>query len=375
MDELPNAYSYDMTSILKFILTPDDDTRPSALMILHHPILKSRKTSGAPRTKKPLDGVLETDFPVSCTNGSEETFVNASVLDSSDLSLNNYLSMMSSEPVGDHGGGEDDVRSVQSLESGAALPKATSSFIHSPFNMARRPKPDVTTAISSTDERLQEHLQCWARMLEEKELELVHKENRLRLWESQLLDMQRCLSVGPSAGQTIHHQRTNESSGVESASLDSTPSIYPGDSVSIQPTAVHLNPGPTRSLAPQDSRRLVRFQVEKESEIAKNEQNQQFAEHRTRWLEIKKKKHLAPAHQQLLPPELVYAEMEEKAIPAPSVMCRRRATSPCRVAPTAPIRLSNKENCVTAKIGLNDSQTLSSELRAKLKSHNLPGLR
>lgn len=187
IDQLPKKYSRDLESMLKFILTPDEDTRPSALMILHHPILKARKAG----SKVKPSGVLETDFPVSKedeTNltannaGEDSTFTNASVqLESSGLSLNNYLSMMS-EAV------DEDVRSVLSLESGSAVPKATSSVLYSPIKVSRNNKKSHS---ASELVRTEAQLERWAKMLEEKELELTHKERRLKLWETELLELQK----------------------------------------------------------------------------------------------------------------------------------------------------------------------------------------
>ena len=88
-------YSRDLVLILKFILTPDEDTRPSALMVLHHPILKSRKFCSVAATS--AGPVLETDFPVSSSGDQtliEDSF-EVTVINCSELSLNRYLSMMS----------------------------------------------------------------------------------------------------------------------------------------------------------------------------------------------------------------------------------------------------------------------------------------
>lgn len=372
MEPLPKVYSQDLESILKFILTPDEDTRPSALMVLHHPIFRERKinSSGAGRInfKMLADGLLETDFPVAKEN-LEDTFVNPSaVLDSSDLSLNNYLSMMSCgvEPAAD-----EDVRSVQSLESGTALPKASSSVLHTP----PRQRSEI------------QHLERWAKMLEEKELELVHKEKRLQLWEAQLAEVQRYIPARRNM-RKVEKEPANESSGVETLSIDSTQSLCrPAlDSVRqplitsttrMEPIRVH-QPIAQPYNRHESDKRTVQFHQSSQGkdEDEQSPTNPHFAEQRVRWLEMKKKRHLAPAASQPAPPAIQqsFAEMEEKAIPVPSTINRRYRFSPGRQ--------SNKENhaqqqqqAMKPPARTLETPVLSSELRAKLKSHNLPGLR
>ena len=149
-------------------------------MALHHPILKARKAIVSSSSRIRTSGILETDFPVSKEEAKgleESTFVDATVqIDCSGLSLNNYLSMMADE----------DVRSVQSLESGSsAMPKATSSVLFSPPRNTRNKKSQA-----ANDAR-EAQLERWAKMLEEKELELTHKERRLKLWEAELIELQK----------------------------------------------------------------------------------------------------------------------------------------------------------------------------------------
>lgn len=182
----------------------------------------------------------------------------------------------------------------------------------------------------------------------------------------------------------------NESSGVEvDLMTDSTSSsLYPCDSIVLPKTAVRLEPAKIRnpfSHYQEPEKKMVHFQSDGQDDTdAGQDSSKQFSDMRLRWLEIKKKKHLAPAVTQRTDQQqatIDYAEMEEKAIPVPPSTLKRNRLSPGRAH-----RAENKENTFPSHARMpaitrnpatraSDSDILSSELRAKLKSHNLPGLR
>lgn len=397
--------------------------RPSPLMVLHHPIFKARK-EGA-KIVNGGRGLLETNFPLSSKENLTvitEDSLEVSVVDSSGISLNQYLSMISEQdPSAVY---IDDV-DIQSIENGTAYPKATSSVLHaspSPFrenfDMPNRHQPLMSTHSidSSLTSRkvselfqLEAHLQRWAKMLEEKEQELSHKEKRLQLWETQLREMQKFSDPlnQSSLRNSFAHNAANESSGVESleTDMDSTTSAYPCDSI-LEPTAVRMEPSKIPNPFTRNHlERRVRFQrFSDESSRSRTESaTKQFAEQRLHWLEMKKKKHLAgqlsPNAAPALPPktsaklETDYVFMEEKSIPVTAPV-KRQLNKP----PGLPIitrfetqahaigkenrreSLGNNGKCPPLpprpiSVRLGDVKSLTSELRAKLKSHNLPGLR
>ena len=85
-------------------------------MVLHHPIIKARKAG-----VKIVGGekeILETDFPILAKGDLTviaEDSLDISVIDTSDLSLNQYLSMMSEQEAS--ATYIDDV-DIQSIENG-----------------------------------------------------------------------------------------------------------------------------------------------------------------------------------------------------------------------------------------------------------------
>ena len=226
-------------------------------------------------------------------------------------------------------------------------------------------------------------------MLEEKEQELSHKEKRLQLWEAQLLDMEK-LSLKPAPTQSSNSNRrksfsyrysANESSGVET-DMNSTGSTYPDDSV-LQPTAVRLEPSKIRNpFSNYHTERRIQFHAEDGSEDSTS--SKQFAEQRLHWLEMKKRKHLGIAQPPAMKErsETDYVFMEEKSI---ATLISRRHVSNINAAPSQVVEKENykeipqlpqlSSNLTNTKSGTGDSKVLSTQLRAKLKSHNLPGLR
>ena len=395
-------------------------------MVLHHPIIKARK-GGAKRVDG-RNGVLETDFPISSKENltviAEDT-LEVSIADCSDLSLNQYLSMMSDQEAS--ATYIDDV-DIQSIENGTAYPKATSSVLHaspmpSPitknFNGSMgRPRSSAENSQMSrkaTELFLTEaHLQRWAKMLEEKEQELAHKEKRLHLWETQIREMLKQsgpLNQSNSSSRNSYAQPhlTNESSGVET-DMDSTISAYPGDSV-LEPTAVRMEPSKiTNPFTRYQAGRQVRFQRSNDDsggQARSEAASKMFAEQRLHWLEMKRKKHHIAQTASPPPPlppkmscppklETDYIFMEEKSIPTAATKNRtcKSITGEQRNKFEVPSHLmkADKENhggslrhdsstkgpplpTRPASIKINDSKILSNELRAKLKSHNLPGLR
>ena len=375
-------------------------------MVLHHPIIKARKAG-----VKIVGGekeILETDFPILAKGDLTviaEDSLDISVIDTSDLSLNQYLSMMSEQEAS--ATYIDDV-DIQSIENGTAYPKATSSVLHaspSPFRdfdvSRRRPPPPENSQISRKVAELQQmeaHLQRWSKMLEEKEQELAHKEKRLGLWETQLREMQKLSAPSnqPASRRNSYHQpnSTNESSGVESleTDLDSTVSAYPGDSI-LEPTAVLMQPSKIQNpFTRHHLERRVRFQRSYECDDRTRTETAKklFAEQRLHWLEMKKKKHQSAQLPPMLPTkengklETDYIFMEEKSIPI-SATTRRicNPVHPSRYQTGSPVNKENKSLQPTCpplpprstSVKFGDSKVLSNELRAKLKSHNLPGLR
>ena len=416
---IPKTYSRDLFSILRFILTPDEETRPSPLMVLHHPIIKARK-GGVKR------GLLETDFPISSKENltviAEDT-LEVSIADCSDLSLNQYLSMMSDQEAS--ATYIDDV-DIQSIENGTAFPKATSSVLHAspmPSPIGKHYNESIGRPRSSAENskmsrkttelfQTEAHLQRWAKILEEKEQELAHKEKRLHLWEMQIREMLK--QSGPLNRSSSSSSRnsyakphlTNESSGVET-DMDSTVSAYPGDSV-LEPTAVRMEPSKITNpfTRYQETNRHVRFQRSNDDsggQARSDEASKMFAEQRLHWLEMKRKKH--HISQSALPPpippkmngapklETDYIFMEEKSIPIAATRNRMSLVVEPKSQYEMPSHLmkADKENRglrydssskgpplpirPASSMKINDSKILSNELRAKLKSHNLPGLR
>jgi hypothetical protein len=229
-------------------------------------------------------------------------------------------------------------------------------------------------------------------MLEEKEQELAHKEKRLQMWEAQLMDMEK-LSLGPVEKPTQstnsnrrkslpHRYSANESSGVET-DMDST---YPEDSF-LQPTAVRLEPTKIRNpFSNYQPEKHVQFHID--DRPVDTISSTQFTEQRLHWLEMKKRKHLGVAQPTVMKDksETDYVVMEEKSI-ATLISRRRMTRSPPFRARPAPNQFVQKENfkeipppqpsynLTNTKSGAADSKVLSTQLRAKLKSHNLPGLR
>jgi len=384
-------------------------------MILHHPILKSKKVNTTPAATS-TGPVLETDFPLNCSEDqtlTEDSF-NVTVVNGSELSLNRYLSMMSDQ--NDCSVFTD----IHSFENGTAYPKATSSVLYSspsPIEMvsdschqnleSRSTSRSSHRSTESSDNslqlsqrteellRLEANLQRWAGMLEEKEQELVHKEKRLQMWEAQLMDMEK-LSLGsvekPTQSSNSNRRKSlprrytaNESSGVET-DMDSTTSTYPEDSY-LQPTAVRLEPTKIRNpFSNYQIERHVQFHIDDQPDDAIS--SKQFTEQRLHWLEMKKRKHLGIAQPTVMKDksETDYVVMEEKSI-ATLISRRRMTRSPPFRARPAPSQVVQKENfkeipppqpsynLTNTKSGTGDSKVLSNQLRAKLKSHNLPGLR
>ncbi|KAK4011734.1 hypothetical protein OUZ56_020849 [Daphnia magna] len=419
LENVPKIYSRDLSSILRFILTPDEDTRPSPLMVLYHPIVKARR--GGLKTVDGGSGVLETDFPLSSKENLTviaEDSLEVSTADCSDLSLNQYLSMMGDQEASTTY--IDDV-DIQSIENGTAYPKATSSVLHVsplPSPIGKKFSGSIGRPRSSLENSLvtrkatelcqtELHLQQWAKMLEEKEQELAHKEKRLHLWEIQIKEMfKQCGTMNRSNCSRISYTRqhsTNESSGVET-DMDSTVSAYPSDSIT-EPTAVRME---SSKIANPFSRyqtdRHVRFQQsENDSSRTRSESaSNLFTEQRLHWLEMKRKKHhTTQSPPPALPPkmngklETDYIFMEEKSIPvsvpksrtckAPTSEIHSRFEMPKHLVKdkenySGTLRLDTSRYCpplparsTGGKIA--DSKILTNELRAKLKSHNLPGLR
>lgn len=401
-------YTRDLFSIIKFILTPDEETRPSPLMILHHPLIKAKK--GGVKTANG-EGLLETEFPLAKEDLTviAEDSLEASIVSCSDLSLNHYLSMISDQDAS--ATYIDDV-DLQSIENGTAYPKATSSVIHaspSPFRgkfelpNSRRLSTEAASLSRRAAElsQMEAHLQRWTNMLEEKEQELAHKEKRLQLWETQLYEMQKaaCTMSQPSKRRHSFQQRnrTSESSGVET-DMDSTSSVYRGDSL-MEPTVVRIESTKIpNTFGPYTAERRVRFNqhADPDNQTKIDTSSKMYAEQRTHTLEVKK-----PQPAQALPVlqhkmsnklETDFIFMEEKSIP---IAASRRGIckSPGQGSSfEAPLSLVNKENrnsnlqydqvrrCTllpprppTTKTV--NTKSLSNDLRAKLKSHNLPGLR
>jgi hypothetical protein len=391
-------------------------------MVLHHPIIKARKGGG--KRVDGRNGVLETDFPMSSKENltviAEDT-LEMSIADCSDLSLNQYLSMMSDQEAS--ATYIDDV-DIQSIENGTAYPKATSSVLHAspmPSPISKNFNGSMGRPRSSADNSqmsrkatelflTESHLQRWAKMLEEKEQELAHKEKRLHLWETQIREMLKQsgpLNQSNSSSRNSYAQPhlTNESSGVET-DMDSTISAYPGDSV-LEPTTVRMDPSKiTNPFTRYQAGRQVRFQRSDDDSQARSEvASKMFAEQRLHWLEMKRKKHHVAQSSSPPPPlppkmsgppklETDYIFMEEKSIPIAATKTRTGKSSEPRNKFEMPSHLlkANKENhggslrydpstkgpplpTRPTSIKNNDSKILSNELRAKLKSHNLPGLR
>lgn len=373
------------------------------------------------------NGILETNFPISSKENLSviaEDSLEISAIDSSGVSLNQYLSMMSEQdPSTTY---IDDV-DIQSIENGTAYPKATSSVLHAsptPFrenfelsNHEIRHQPlksthsidsSLTSRKASELFQLEAHLKRWSKMLEEKEQELSHKEKRLQLWETQLKEMQRFsdpLNQSSRRNSFLQSNPANESSGVESleTDLDSTVSAYPGDSI-LEPTAVRMEPSKIPNPFTRNHlERRVRFQRFSDDDSRNRTENatRLFNEQRLHWLEMKKRKHLS-AQQSPVPPlppkssaklETDYVFMEEKSIP---IAASKRQPNK---APVLPYRFENSTSAIDKEnrkeslgefenpgkcpplpprptsVKIGDSKILSNELRAKLKSHNLPGLR
>jgi hypothetical protein len=94
-----------------------------------------------------------------------EDTLEISIADCSDLSLNQYLSMMSDQ-------------------------EASATYIDGSMGRPRSSADNSQMSRKATELFLTEsHLQRWAKMLEEKEQELAHKEKRLHLWETQIREM------------------------------------------------------------------------------------------------------------------------------------------------------------------------------------------
>ena len=386
-------------------------------MVLHHPIFKAKKARV--RNPEAKNGILETEFPIFSKDNLTvitEDSLEMSVANCSDLSLNRYLSMMSDQDCSTTY--IDDV-DIQSIENGTAHPKATSSVLHcspSPmrdiFDSPRLNRDQLSTSNDSSGMirkfaelcQLELHLKRWAKMLEEKDQELSHKENRLQLWEVQLKEMQKFaepLSQTTSRRNSFHQQHSaNETSGVET-DMDSTASVYPCDSV-LEPTAVRMEPSKIANpFTRHQMERRVRFQRSNESlgYVKADNGSQVFAEQRLRWLEMKKRKYLTTSQlPPALPPkthvklETDYIFMEEKSIPLAAAPKKPLTQSAGLFGRLEPLRApKGKENCMDNMSGddylvkgpplpsrpnkSDDSKVLSNELRAKLKSHNLPGLR
>ena len=419
---LPPNYTGGLGAMLRFILTVDHNTRPSALMILHHPIMKSNeliqtnKLNTAHSVCDETTGVLETDFPVAkdMTVAVEELHL-AEPMSHSDISLNHYLSI-----IGDDNGSVLDDVDICSIENGTALPKATSSILHSsPYTTPSKvykaselgPKKghrfhaETSSASNAIDlDQMESHLHRWAKMLEEKEKELAHKERRLLLWETQLQEIELSQQkkkisstawnqnqLKPTAEATFYHGMKTESSDVET-DANSTVSTYPADSILV-PTVVRMEPSKIRNpFTHYNYEKHVRFCDDDNSHFHQpNNSTKSFTEERLHWLELKKKKHLAPIstlHDQVANDYIV---LEEKSIA--SSHHRRRIKTNAQLTPKSFIARNlpnavekentahelNHERFAHSRLvrppKINDSKILSSELRAKLKSHNLPGLR
>jgi len=408
--------------MLRFILTVDHCTRPSPLMILHHPIMKSSeliqssKLSSAHSVCDETTGVLETDFPLTkdVTTAVDELQL-AEPMSYSDLSLNHYLSI-----IGDDTGSVLDDVDICSIENGTALPKATSSILHSspyatPSKMYKTsesgPKKghrfhaETSSASNAADlDQMESHLHRWAKMLEEKEKELAHKERRLLLWETQLREIELAQLKKKSSSvlwnQNQHkvinetasyHDMKTESSDAET-DANSTVSTYPADSILV-PTVVRMEPSKIRNpFTHYNYEKHVRFRDDNNSHfLPPDNSTKPSSEEQLHWLELKKKKHLAAIptmHDQVATD---YVVLEEKSIA--SSHHRRRIKTNAQLTPKSYIarNLPNpveKENTgqelnhemfahsrLVRPPRINDTKILSSELRAKLKSHNLPGLR
>lgn len=375
------------------MLTPDEDTRPSALMVLHHPILEAKRQG----SNKDVSGkVLETDFPVISKDNSSDISLEISAINCSELSLNQYLSMLSDQ---DQSAIFIDDVDIRSIENGTAYPKATSSILHanSPIRALRKNaisrQSEASTEYSLTVKaselwQKEAYLQRWAKILEEKEQELGHKEKRLQLWEAQLMELQQ---LGGGMRQSTLRRNSmlpsfpsTESSGVDT-DVESTSSAYPYDSTielsSRQKALI------TRSLSSTASDGKGRLHTSDPSHHVLNESAKSSPEEKLEWFDLPQKKqtglHYIPTPHKL---ETDYVVMEEKSILS-AVQRRRCSRSPGSLRlkpvsikenmkdgpfkyPTLPCRSS------TMRVSNSDSnKTLTNELRAKLKSHNLPGLR
>jgi len=354
---LPLSYTNEISSMLRFILTADQHNRPSALMILHHPIMKTKNENemNVAHSVSRTCGILETDFPV--TKDTTHQLFNEP-MSYSDLSLNHYLSM-----IGDDESSVLDDVDICSIENGTALPKATSSILlhSSPYTKKEQ------------SNQMESHLYRWAKMLEEKEKELAHKERRLFLWETQLHEMELSRQEQRNQNQVKNGEGSVGSDAESDA--NSTMSTYPGDSILV-PTAVRMEPSKIRNpFTHYNYEKHVRF--------------------RDDCLELKAHKNLTAIATLSDHVASDYVVLEEKSI-ASSHHRRHRVKSNAPLTPKSFIArkqlpdLMQKENvadelnCERSRhaprftrpvVKINDSKILSNELRAKLKSHNLPGLR
>ena len=379
--------------------------------------VQSNKLNAAHSICDETTGVLETDFPLAkdVTAAVEELHL-AEPMSFSDLSLNHYLSI-----IGDDNGSVLDDVDICSIENGTALPKATSSILHSsPYTTPSKMGPkkghrfhaETSSASSAVDlDQMESHLHRWAKMLEEKEKELAHKERRLLLWETQLQEIElsqqqkkKSSSVvwnqnqhKPIADSAPYHDLKTESSDIET-DANSTVSTYPADSILV-PTIVRMSPSKIRNP-------FTHYNYEKHVRFCDNDDDddddshfrqpmnptKSITEQRLQWLESKKKKkHLTSIptlHDQV---GSDYVVLEEKSIA--SSYHRRRIKTNAQLTPKSfmarnlpsavekengALELNHERSAhsrLTRPPKISDTKILSSELRAKLKSHNLPGLR
>lgn len=324
------------------------------------------------------NGVLETDFPLS----AEETLTDPSSQNEPkniDISLNHYLSMMGNSDESY----VDDV-DIESIENGTALPKASSSFYD-----YSRPALSCETAsygdiskqsVSSRNlteraaylEQLEGHLQRWAKMLEEKELELSHKEKRLRLWQDHLEGMNRSRQATRSLLHPCGPDFTRSTAATlrrHSLSQTDTDTTTDPSESKIQPTVVRLEPSKIRNPFSSYSSRHVRFMQPAQQNVQGAASNRNLPNHAA----LSRIKDEAGVD--------CGPFMENKSLPNYKTIARPtlypmhhagKENGPSQLAQPATKRSAH--GLRTAKV-CEQTVVLSSELKAKLKSHNLPGLR
>lgn len=359
-------------------------------MILHHPILESKRQS---LNMNSSGKVLETDFPVGAKDHSDNS-LEVSAISCADFSLNQYLSMLSDK---DHSTIYIDDADIRSIENGTAHPKATSSVLHA--SPLRSLKKNTLSHLSETSTEYslsvkaselwqkEAYLQRWAKILEEKEQELAHKEKRLQLWEAQLTEMQH---LGGGMRQSTLRRNSmlpsfpsTESSGVDT-DTESTTSANPYESFMEFPA--HQKASNATNLSSTISGGKGPLHRNDQSVHVLKESAKPNTEEKLEWFDLPKNKqtgmHYLPTPHKL---ETDYVVMEEKSI-LTALQRRRSSRSPGSLRlkpvsvkentkdgffkyPTLPSRSS------TIRVSNSESRNLTCELRTKLKAHNLPGLR